>query len=588
MTDVLAHRGPDDEGLFAEGPVVLGHRRLSILDLSSAGHQPMAVDEGRLWLTYNGEVYNYVELAEELRELGHSFASSCDTEVLVHAYAEWGADCLARLNGMFSFAIWDGERGSLFCARDRFGIKPFYYTVAAGRFRFASEIKALLLDPSVAREPNEPRVRDFLARGLADHTGETMFAGILQLRPGHHMEVTPAGVGGQHRWYEPQLAGRPTPADVRAAVARSVGLRLRSDVPVGTCLSGGVDSSTVVALSAEQRRARGAEPPASFSARCDDPALDEGAYIGAVVERVASRHHEVTPNDDDLLASIDTILWHMDEPFHGPSVFGHWKVMQLARESGVTVLLDGQGGDEVFAGYHHLYPAFVLDLARRGRLRRLWQELRARQRLQGYAIARSLLDAAKLLAPARLRGRDVPPWLADPPRALRARRRLAAARRFDLEVSPLPAYLHHVDRNSMSFSLEARVPLLDYHVVETGLAAGGDDLVRNGRTKWILREAMRPLLPGEIVDRSDKQGFTVDHRAWLRGPLGRVLDETFASERMAARPFFHAERLSDALEDGSADAVWRSFMVERWLRLFVDPAVVEPVGERRLADVAGI
>ena len=204
MTDMLAHRGPDDAGLFVESPVVLGNRRLSILDLSSAGHQPMGSDDGRFWLTYNGEIYNYKELVQDLRACGHRFRSLGDTEVVLRAYSEWGPECLARLNGMFAFAVWDRSRRALFCARDRFAVKPFYYTVAGGRFRFASEIKALLADPEVPRKPNDARVLDFLARGLADHTGETMFDGIQQLPPGSSMWVSARdGVGRLTRWYEP-------------------------------------------------------------------------------------------------------------------------------------------------------------------------------------------------------------------------------------------------------------------------------------------------------------------------------------------------------------------------------------------------
>jgi asparagine synthase (glutamine-hydrolysing) len=573
MTQSIAHRGPDDDGLFVDGPVALGHRRLSIIDLSEAGHQPMRFD--RYWLTYNGEVYNYLEIAEELTRSGHEFASASDTEVLLHAYAEWGARALDRLNGMFAFAVWDSVRQTLFCARDRFGVKPFYWTVAGGRFLFASELKALFVDPAVPRRPNEPRLHDFLARGLADHTDETMFEGIRQLRPGHWFEATPDdGPRTPRRWYR-ATPRRPTADAVRRAIGTSVSLRLRSDVPVGTCLSGGLDSSTVVALSSALRRERRAEPPASFSARCDDPRLDEGRYIEAVVADTGSRHHELTPDDDDLLANLDRLLWHMDEPFHAASVFGHWKVMQLARDRGVTVLLDGQGGDEVFGGYHHLYPAYFLDLAVRGRLVRLVHELRERRRVHGVPVRRSLVHALKALAPARLRARARVPWLAaqppGPPAPL-LRRSLALRRRADLEVSPLPAYLHHVDRNSMCFSLESRVPLLDYHVVELGLGASGVQLLRGGRTKALLRDAMRPMLPRIVVERSQKQGFTVDQASWLDGRLGEAVRETFLSESMASRPCFEAAALPAAALSGATDAVWRSFVVERWFRLFIDPA----------------
>jgi asparagine synthase (glutamine-hydrolysing) len=269
----------------------------------------------------------------------------------------------------------------------------------------------------------------------------------------------------------------------------------------------------------------------------------------------------------------------MDEPFHSPSVFGHWKVMQLARSAGVTVLLDGQGGDEVFGGYHHLYPAYLLDFARRGRLIRGAAELGWRRRVHGYPARSSLADVAKLLAPQRLRGRHVPPWLSraiDIPRRPFPHRTLEAHRRHDLGTAPLPAYLHHVDRNSMSFSLEARVPFLDYRVVETALSLPGEALLRRGLTKWSLREAMLPLLPPEVVRRRDKQGFTVDHQSWLAGSLGGALRETYRSDRMASRPYFDGSALTQALECGSADEVWRSYVVERWLRLFVDPSTLSP------------
>ena len=591
MTDVLAHRGPDDAGLFVDPPVVLGNRRLSILDLSSAGHQPMASEDGRFWITYNGEIYNYKELAQELRALRHRFRSSGDTEVLLRAFVEWGPDCLARLNGMFAFAVWDRRRQELFLARDRFGVKPLYYTVAGGRFRFASEIKALLIDPEVPRRPNDPRVIDFLARGLADHTEETMFDGIDQLPPGAYMRVSPTeGIGRPERWYRlrpADLDGQPTDEAVRELLTDAVSLRLRSDVPVGTFLSGGLDSSSVTALASRLRRGDGVDPPHSFTSRCRDPRIDEGRYAKSVIELTGSRNYESLPDEGDLLNELDVVLWHMDEPFHAASVYGHWKLMELARRVGTTVFLDGQGGDEAFAGYHFLlYPSVYFTLCRRGRVLEASRELAWRRRTNGVSLRRSASEILRVALPHRVRARRHPSWINPevtiPPRTLPPRT-LRGHQLFGLTASPLPMYLHHEDRNSMSFSLEGRNPFLDYRIVELGLALDPRDLVQRGLSKWVVREAMRGILPPEIVDRPDKQGFATDEADWLsRGELGSEIESVFGSERFATRPYVRPEAalaMLAAHRDGedSAFTLWRAFIVERWLSLFVDPPVLQPV-----------
>jgi asparagine synthase (glutamine-hydrolysing) len=585
MTDALAHRGPDDAGLLIDSPAVLGNRRLSILDLSSAGHQPMGSEDGRFWITYNGEIYNYKELAQDLRARGHRFDSSGDTEVLLRAYLEWGPACLARLNGMFAFAVWDRRQRELFCARDRFGVKPFYYTVAGGRFRFASEIKALLIDHEVQRRPNDARVLDFLARGLADHTNETMFAGIYQLPPARFMRVSPTeGVGRVTEWYrlEPaDLDERSANDVVRELLTDAVALRLRSDVPVGTFLSGGLDSSSVTALASRLRREAGIEPPDSFTSRCRDPQIDEGRYAKSVLDVTGSRNHELLPGERGLLEELDVLLWQMDEPFHAASVYGHWKLMELARNVGITVLLDGQGGDEAFLGYHFLlYPAVYFTLCRRGRVREAIQELTWRQRTNGVSLRRSASETMRVALPQRVRRRRRPSWinpeLPIPPRPLPPRT-LRGHQLFGLTVSPLPMYLHHEDRNSMSFSLEARNPFLDYRIVECGLALDSRDLVHRGLSKWVVREAMRGILPPKVVDRTDKQGFATDEADWLRrGDLGSEIEELFESETLATRPYFRPEALHAMLAahragQESAFSLWRAFVVERWLRLFIDP-----------------
>ena len=589
MTDLLAHRGPDDAGMLVDPPVVLGHRRLSILDISAAGHQPMAARDGVRWITFNGEIYNYKELAEDLRALGHEFSTTCDTEVLLAAYTQWGGEALERLNGIFAFALWDRDRQELVCVRDRFGVKPFYYTVVDGRFRFASEIKALIIDNDVPRVPNDDRVLDFLAGGITDHTDETLFEGILQLPAGGVLTMRP----GQEtppqpeRWYVPKPAElqRPAAEELRDRLFDSVALRLRSDVPVGTTLSGGLDSTAVTAIATALRRREGLEPALTFSSRTDDPALDERKYYEHVLEMTGAPNRDLTPTSDGLLDDLDHLLWHMDEPFHSAAVYGHWQMSGLARSEGVTVLLDGQGGDEALAGYAYLlYPGLFFSLMLRGRIGLAIREARARSRVQGVSVVRSFREFVKVLLPNRLRKRRPPTWLAPSARRPGAPvpgRSLLAHHSYGLSVQPLPMYNHQLDRNTMSVSLEARNPFLDYNVVACGLALKPTDHLRNGFTKWTLREAMRGLLPEQVLGRPRKQGFSTDEAAWIRADLKHEVEETFRSPELASRPYFRPQELLSLLErhrsgEQHTAALWRAFVVERWFRLFIDPEVVTP------------
>ncbi len=595
MTDALAHRGPDDAGLLVDAPVVLGNRRLSILDLSPAGHQPMSTEDGALWITYNGEIYNYVELAEELRGLGRRFRTGTDTEVLLQAYDEWGEASFARLNGDFAFAIWDRQAARLTCVRDRLGVKPLYYTTAGGRFRFASEIKALLLDPAVPRRPNEDRLADFLSRGLTDHTNQTLFEGIEQLSPGSVLVVTLAGTERPRRWYSAHPAPRSTASaadDVRELFVDAVRLRLRSDVPVGTALSGGIDSSSVMTVAAMLNRNAGAEPPTSFSARSHDPKVDEGRYIAEVVASTGGRNIDVFLNADDVVSSMDELLWFMDEPFHSPSVYGHWRVLGRARAEGTIVMLEGQAGDEVFCGYDHLLPAFVYSFLKTGRLRAAMSTIGARAAISGVGRRRAILDVVKHLAPASLRARRIPSWLGArvaSTSAVLPARDIRSHQRHLLSVTPLPAFLHHDDRNSMSVGVESRSPFFDHRLAEAALALRPDELLRDGVLKWPLRAAMRGLVPDAIVDRRDKQGFSVDQNEWVRGGLGDVIYATLTDRVTADRGYVREPEIRALLAEVRAggrgiDELWRAFITERWLRIFIDPETVEVPPVARLRD----
>jgi asparagine synthase (glutamine-hydrolysing) len=588
MTDTLRHRGPDDAGMLEDGPVTLGHRRLSIIDLSPAGHQPMPNHEGTAWLTFNGEIYNYIELRNELGELGRECVTASDTEVLLAAYDEWGVGMLNRLNGMFAFAIWDSASSTLLLARDRFGVKPLYYTSAAGRFRFGSEIKGLLIDDAVPRAPNDARVLEFLAYGIADHTEETMFEGVYQVPPGSYLQLRPYEAPSlPQRWYtlEPARGSRGAAGTrIRALLDRAIALRLRSDVPVGVALSGGMDSSSILAVAAALRRDAGVDAPKSFTSRSSDSAIDEYSYARRVVSTAGSENETVLPTFKGLMDELDSLVWHMDEPFHSPSVYGQRKVDELARKAGVIVLLDGQGGDEVLSGYHHFhYPPLLLALLRRGKLATFVREARARRQRIGTSLIRSAKDVVRLGAAPYRRGVGRPDWLAagvEVAERPAPHASLASHQDYGLSIFPLPAYNHHADRNSMTFSLETRNPFLDVHLVEAARALESEDLLHDGFTKWALREAVRDVVPYEVVERAEKQGFTTDEAIWLRdGALADDFEQTFLSASFAGRGYFDPAKVLGALAEhrsgGNRSAeLWRAYVTERWLRLFVDPATL--------------
>ena len=391
MTDIQAYRGPDGEGQWSsgDGRCVLGHRRLAILDLSERGRQPMVDAERGLAITYNGEIYNFVELRERLRGLGHLFASETDTEVLLHAYAQWGADCLAELNGMFAFAIWDERRRTLFCARDRFGEKPFLYAAADGAFVFASEAKALALLRGVDTAIDAGVAAAYAEDGHTriDAGERTLLRGIKQLLPAHAMEVRLAGERaevrrawcywsidvdgrGQYGAVDPERAA----SDLLELMTDSVRLRLRSDVPVGSCLSGGLDSSSLVCLI---RRLETGADLRTFTGRFPDDPVDEGRYASMVVEQCRTEAFEVAPTPERFAAEAERVYWHADFPIGGTSQFAQWCVFHLASQNGVTVLLDGQGSDELLGGYgNRITASFLRQLWAQGE-RRAWLRERA-------------------------------------------------------------------------------------------------------------------------------------------------------------------------------------------------------------------
>jgi asparagine synthase (glutamine-hydrolysing) len=623
MTSALRHRGPDDEGYLlvdsgsaratayggvdtvaAAGlprlpetvppgcDVGLGNRRLSIIDLSPAGHQPMASPDGRVWVTYNGEIFNYVELREELKRLGHAFRTASDTEVLLAAYREWGAEALRRFNGMWAFALYDGRARRLFCARDRFGVKPFHYHASGGLFAFASEIKGLLAHPAVPRRPDEAALRSFLVEG-ALHEGErTFYDGIRSLPGGHHLTVDlGSGAFTVERWYTlPEPAERGTdPREIRELLADSVRLRLRSDVDVGTCLSGGLDSSSIVALTARLRDQAGRGRHRSFSIVYPDRGLDESAHVCAVVAATGVESARATPTADELLADLPALVRHQDEPFPSASVYSQFRVMKMAREAGVPVLLDGQGGDEVLAGYHYHYGPYLAEVAARRGLPAALREARRAREVTGrpWSFFLGLLAYHAVPLPAGVQawavrrqatqGR-VPPELLSPGFAAlggahveRHRRRpgLHAELRAGIVTTSLPALLRYEDRNSMAFSVEARTPFLDYRLVERAQAVPASELIRGGWTKAILREAMAGVIPDVVRRRGDKLGFATPERRWLRELAPQAREWLGPGSRLGARLDATALQAWRSLPDAQLagrPGLWRLVSAELWLR----------------------
>ncbi|MBL8589814.1 MAG: asparagine synthase (glutamine-hydrolyzing) [Methylobacteriaceae bacterium] len=558
--DLVAHRGPDGRGwrVFDSpaGPAALGHRRLSIIDVSEAGAQPMSDASGRFWLVFNGEIYNYVELREELQAHGEIFVSQSDSEVLLRAFMIWGEACLTRLRGMFAFLIWDDRDKTLFAARDRFGIKPLYYAQCGAGAAFASEIKQLLGLPGVESRMNVARVHDFLASGISDHTGETMFEAVRQLRGGECARVETTGgrsLVTVRRWYpvgagEERLSEAEAAARFRDLLADAVRLHLRSDVPVGSCLSGGLDSSSIVCLMAQRM------PPGdrvnTVSACYAEKSVDEKPFMDAVVAATQAEPHFIFPRPEEVFQRAADITWHQDEPFGSTSIFAQWCVFEEARRVGVKVMLDGQGADEQLAGYHSGFHYYLASLTKQGRFLDLGRAMLERKRYHGAPlldqIARHVVPLLPAAASRLLRGARQTltqhDWLgAD---LLRRRGNPQGALALASESVGLPAptdlrslcltmtfasnlqmLLHWEDRNSMAHSIEARVPFLDHPLVEFSLALGNDHKIVGGDTKRVLRSAMSGILPEAVRQRRDKLGFATPEEAWFRGPLRRLIHD---------------------------------------------------------------
>jgi asparagine synthase (glutamine-hydrolysing) len=611
----LKHRGPDDFGWLIDTPsglqtgrgdlpqapfrALLLHRRLSILDLSPSGWQPMTTPDQTMAIVFNGEIYNYVELREELLRAGCVLTSHSDTEVLLRAYAHWGPTVLRRLVGMFAFAFLDARRRTLFLARDFFGIKPLYYFQADGTFAFASEIKALLRLPFVRRRINPQRCYEYLRFGLTDHGHETMFAEIAQLPAAHYLEMSlddprpgePVrywDVGGSERI---DLSFDEAAVQLRDLFLDSIRLHLRSDVPVGAALSGGIDSSAIVASM------RAVHPQAdlhTFSFIADDPAVSEERWVDLIGDQTHVAVHKIRATPEELAADLDNLIRTQDEPFGSTSIYAQYRVFQLARQKGITVMLDGQGADELLAGYRPYLAARIASLVRQGHWLQAARFARRAAKLPGSrGLIRLLLQSGSLLCPAswkalahQLLGEGLmPSWLnaawfqghgvTAPVAHRRGRSDLLREQLHETVVrTSLPMLLRFEDRNSMASSIESRVPFLTPALAEFVLRLPEEYIIgADGTSKNVFRKAMRGLVPDPILDRRDKIGFATPERRWLTA-LRPWVDATLASDRAHAIPALNPlamQREWQAVLEGRRPfdfRVWRWLNLIRWADQF--------------------
>jgi asparagine synthase (glutamine-hydrolysing) len=617
MADSLVHRGPDDYGYLlldsrsgrftlgqdpSLGPpsdVLFGNRRLSIVDRSPAGRQPMTNEARNVFLVFNGEVYNYLELRRDLVARGHRFASESDTEVVVHAYEEWGPDCVRRFNGMWAFALWDQPRRRLLCSRDRFGTKPFYYFLDGGVFVFGSEIKAILEFFDRRAVPHWPTVLAFLTPGALCHTEDTFFDRIRRLPAAHNLLISDGEAETARYWtYTDQSHAydyRQPEATFAELFDDAVGLRLRTDVPAGVALSGGVDSTSVTTAA---RRHLGGATLKVFNAEFPGAKFDERRYAELAANHVGAELYTTAYEPTSLVEDLRRVIWHMDYPALEAQVLPRWRLMSLAARH-VRIVLEGQGSDEMLAGYPYRYfPHHLLDelggLTLRGLGRRQWNLAVATMRMaRGLEVSRLPRIVGRVCPRLKrlsrwMRAQDgivsrelreLVPWSpTELPLQGPFSDRLTNALYADHARNILPHLLKFGDAISMAHSLEARLPFLDHRLVEFVFQLTPHHKFEGTESKLVLKHALKDVLPSQILGRTDKVGFATPIGHWLRAVMDREVRPLLLSEEARTRHVFDRARLEDTLRRLAAGytdlgtLVFRWLSLELWFRLFIDDA----------------
>ena len=579
MCQKMIHRGPDGEGFYFDENLGFGHRRLSIIDLAG-GSQPMANEDGTIWIVQNGEIYNYVELTKMLKVKGHKFKTQSDTEVIIHLYEEYGENCLKYLNGMFAFAIWDKKKARLFCARDRLGIKPFYYYKDKKRVVFASEIKAILCDDEVKRVPNRRAIAQYLSHMYTLDDG-TFFKNIFKLLPGHCLTIEGGMLSVKQYWdvkYGEYFTGPEEKiiSGLKELMRDSVRIHLRSDVPVGAHLSGGLDSSSIVALAAPELSSRLKTFSGAFEVKGN---YDEREFIRLMVDRYKTDHYEIVPSAKDYIEALPKMVWHMDEPSIGSAVICHYLLCRLVSQH-VKVVMGGQGGDEIFGGYYRYFSGYLKDFARAflagkippGDAAKTIVNFSRHLRTVGFNNAflkikrrRGLME---LIRPEYFEGEELD-------KQSKPNGSLESFLYWDVK-NYLPGLLQIEDRTSMAVSVESRIPLLDYRLVEFMAKVPPHIKMKDLILKYMEREAMRDLLPGKIVNRKDKMGFYAPVAVWFKRELRPYVEDVIYSKSFKERELFDMEKVKakvDSYFSGGPDfseQLWMLINIELWYRIFID------------------
>lgn len=582
MNQATCNRGPDDEGGVFDENVSLGHRRLSIIDLSPAGHQPMCNEDETVWIVYNGEVYNFQEIREQLEKLGHKFKSRTDTEVIIHSFEQWGVKCFDMFNGMWAFCIYDKQKQELILCRDRFGIKPLYYCQQDGELIFSSMISAILAH-NIQTSPNQKAIMEFLAYNL-EHCGkETFFNNIYSLEPGnflkYDLKMRSLNI---EKWYIPKSREDVTIDDIRRSFVESVKSQTVADVPIGSCLSGGIDSSAIVCTLDKYLPYKFY----TFSFTAPGHSIDESKYIKEVGRGTKTEQFFTEISEDDFLSEFPDFVKALEEPVLGLSPYAQYRVMKLAHQQGAKVLLDGQGGDEIFAGYIYYFSYLFFDLLKKGKFLKLCKEMFLYLRnfkdfmpfgLFAFMLMPNWLKHSlwktmvnkwinhELLEQLSGKGAD-PRWAGLSP---------DDALKLTLFSTAIPHLLRWEDKNSMRWSIESRVPFLDLHLVENALSLKPEEKLQAGRTKIAFKEAVKDILPEMIKNRKDKIGFGTPVDEFFRKP--KIVDyckEIIYSDSFKSRPYWKWNKvekmfISHIQKKGNfGKEIWKWINVELWNSTF--------------------
>jgi len=584
MNNVTRYRGPDGSGIYMDEKITLGHSRLSIIDLSDNGFQPMTNADSSILITYNGEIYNFQDIREDLQKKGRVFKSTSDTEVILYAYEMYGLDCLKQFNGMWAFGLYDKNKDLLILCRDRFGIKPLYYYLDKEKLVFSSMITSILTH-QIETAPNDQAIMQYLAFNLNQHNDQTFFRSICSLKPGnvliYNLKTREHCI---EQWYTPHVRENENDSSLRELFIDGVKLWTVSDVPVGVSLSGGIDSTAITCVLNQHLTYKFD----TFSLIASGSSVDESKYIREVGRVTNSIQHYTEVNADDFLTDMDEFVAAMEEPVGGLSTYGEYIVFKLAHECGAKVLLGGQGGDELFAGYIYYFGYYFYELFRQFKWGKLIKEMILYLQKIKNLFPHALF--AFLLLPDSLRNlvwkKKITPWLnhnlleevCGEERDPRWKRMdLKESMEMTLFITSIPHLLLWEDKTSMRWSVESRVPFMDFRLVETAISLSSEKLLRDGETKYIFRESIEDILPEMIRNRKDKIGFEVPSDDLFRSlKVISLAKEIIYSESFKKRPYWNWSMVEKIFLDhingktNEGELIWKWIILELWLRTYFE------------------